>query len=157
MLVNVEQGSTNPSIVTLLRISEALGVGLPSLVDVARAPVLQVTRAGHAPALWRGSAGGQATLVAGSESPHVVELWHWDLAVGERHTSDPHTAGTRELLLVLDGEVDLTVGRHVERLGAGDSASFRGDLPHSYGHAGGSPARFALTVFQPNVGHGEGR
>lgn len=157
MLVNIEQGSTNPSIATLLRISDALGIGLPSLVDVVRTPALQVTRAGHAPTLWHGPAGGQATLVTGSEPPHVVELWRWDLAVGEQHTSDAHTAGTRELLLVLDGQIDLTVGRHTERLGAGDSASFRGDLPHSYTHAGSSPARFALTVFQPHVGHDEGR
>ncbi len=35
MLVNVEQGSTNPSIATLLRLSDALGVGLPALVDTA--------------------------------------------------------------------------------------------------------------------------
>lgn len=46
MLVNIEQGSTNPSIATLLRISDALGVGLPSLVDGARSPALRITRAG---------------------------------------------------------------------------------------------------------------
>ncbi|MDQ4137329.1 MAG: helix-turn-helix domain-containing protein, partial [Actinomycetota bacterium] len=33
MLVNVEQGSTNPSVGTLLKISDALGVGLPALVE----------------------------------------------------------------------------------------------------------------------------
>src|SRR3989304_1555334 len=32
MLVNIEQGVTNASIATLLRLSEALGLGLPSLV-----------------------------------------------------------------------------------------------------------------------------
>ena len=32
MVVNVEQGAANPSVGTLLRISDALGVGLPALV-----------------------------------------------------------------------------------------------------------------------------
>ena len=32
MVVNVEQGAANPSVGTLLRISDALGIGLPALV-----------------------------------------------------------------------------------------------------------------------------
>lgn len=156
MLVNVEQGRTNPSIATLLRISDALGVGLPSLVDVAQPPALRVTRAGQAPVLWRGPSGGQAMLVAGSEPPDVVELWEWTLAPGECHASEAHTAGTRELLLVLEGQVELRVGQEVEVLAAGDAVAFRGDRPHGYTNsaAAAEPARFALTVFQPKVGQG---
>ena len=33
MVVNVEQGAVNPSVGTLLRISDALGIGLPALVE----------------------------------------------------------------------------------------------------------------------------
>ena len=33
MVVSIKQGSANPSIGTLLRISDALGVGLPALVE----------------------------------------------------------------------------------------------------------------------------
>ena len=46
MLVSIEQGSANPSIATLLLISDALGIGLPVLVDMDRSPGLRVTRAG---------------------------------------------------------------------------------------------------------------
>ncbi|MGA2829145.1 MAG: helix-turn-helix transcriptional regulator, partial [Streptosporangiaceae bacterium] len=34
MVVNIEQGAVNPSVGTLLRISDALGVGLPVLVEL---------------------------------------------------------------------------------------------------------------------------
>ncbi|MGH3455712.1 MAG: helix-turn-helix domain-containing protein, partial [Nocardioidaceae bacterium] len=44
MLVNIEQGATNPSIATLLRISDALGVGLPALVAPPEPSLVQVTR-----------------------------------------------------------------------------------------------------------------
>src|SRR5690348_16694956 len=69
MLVSIEQGSANPSIATLLLISDALGIGLPALVDMDRSPGLRVTRAGAAPVLWRGRVGGQAVLVAGPRPP----------------------------------------------------------------------------------------
>ena len=155
MLVSIEHGSANPSIATLLLISDALGIGLPALVDMDRSPGLRVTRAGAAPVLWRGERGGQAVLVAGTDPPDVTELWDWTLGPGESHSSEAHAAGTRELLLVLDGEVELRAGQHAEVLAAGDSASFTGDLPHGYVNA--SPAqmaRFALTVFEPGVGPG---
>src|SRR2546423_3324468 len=155
MLVSIEQGSANPSIATLLRISDALGIGLPALVNMDRSPGLRVTRAGAAPVLWRGKLGGQAVLVAGTEPPDVTELWDWTLGPGESHSSEAHTAGTRELLLVLDGRVELSGGQHTEVLATGDSSSFSGDLPHGYANPSAAhAARFALTVFEPGVGPG---
>jgi quercetin dioxygenase-like cupin family protein len=94
-------------------------------------------------------------LVAGTEPPDVTELWDWTLGPGESHSSPAHAAGTRELLLVLDGQVELRVGQHAEVLASGDSASFAGDLPHGYVNASSAQAaRFALTVFEPGVGPG---
>ena len=154
MVVSIEHGEGNPSIATLLRLSDALGVGLPALVDVDVARAVTVTPAGEAPVLWRGPQGGEAALVAGTGPPDVVELWAWTLHPGEEHRSAAHTAGTRELLLVLDGAVDLHVGDTTSRLAAGDSASFAGDLPHGYATPADapSPSRFALTVFESHVG-----
>src|SRR5204863_7244546 len=69
MLVSIEQGSANPSIATLLRISDALGIGLPALVDVERSPGLRVTRAGAAPVLWRGKVPCPGAAVRGPRPP----------------------------------------------------------------------------------------
>jgi transcriptional regulator with XRE-family HTH domain len=155
MLVSIEQGSANPSIATLLRLSDALGIELPTLVNMDRSPGLRVTRADTAPVLWRGKAGGQAVLVAGTEPPGVTELWNWTLGPGEGYSSQAHAAGTRELLFVLDGELELRVGQHAEILAKGDSASFAGDLAHEYLNASSAQvARFALTVSEPAVGGG---
>jgi transcriptional regulator with XRE-family HTH domain len=153
MVITIEHGEGNPSIATLLRISDALGVGLPVLVDVERPHALTVTAAGRAPALWHGDHGGQALLVAGTQPPDVVELWDWTLQPGEANTSEAHSAGTRELMLVLEGGVDLRVGDRTERLTVGDSAAFAGDVAHGYATPADAagPARFALTVFQPHV------
>ncbi|GAA0915931.1 hypothetical protein GCM10009558_102120 [Virgisporangium aurantiacum] len=66
MLVNVEQGVTNPSVGTLLRLSDALGIGLPALVEPPEPAALRVTRNGAGVALWTSDAGGRGVLVAGT-------------------------------------------------------------------------------------------
>lgn len=152
MVVNVEQGA-NASIATLLRLSDALGTGLSALVDVERPGVLRVLAAGEAPVLWRGPAGGQAQLVASTQPPDVVELWDWTLGPGDDYSTEAHAAGTRELLLVLEGQVQLTVGSQVQVLSVGESTQFCSDVSHGYGNpsSDGPPARFCLTVFEPHV------
>lgn len=153
MLVNVEQGVTNASIATLLRLSEALAIGLPSLVAPNDGEVsIEINRAGTRPPLWSGSRGGQAFLAAGVTAPEVIELWDWTLAPGDTHASVPHVAGTRELLYVIEGEVVLAVAGEDAVLRAGDAVSFPGDAVHGYRNEGPAAARFALTVFEPAAG-----
>ena len=150
MLVNVEQGVTNASIATLLRLSEAIGLGLPSLVAPSDGePPVEVNRAGTRSPLWAGEHGGEAFLAAGVTAPEVIELWDWSLAPGDAHASEPHVAGTRQLLTVIEGEVVLSVAGEIVVLHAGDGASFHGDVGHGYRNDGGAAARFALTVFEP--------
>jgi transcriptional regulator with XRE-family HTH domain len=158
MLINVEQGAVNPSIGTLLRISGALGVGLPALVEPPKGDAVRVTRRGSGPVLWTGASGGRAVLVAGS-APHpgggrddLVELWDWTLGPADRHESEPHAKGTRELLHVLDGTVLIGVGDATEELSPGDALAFPGDVAHSYANAGPGEARFSLAVFEPGAG-----
>src|SRR5437868_6244730 len=103
MLVSVEQGSVNPSVGTLLRLSDALGVGLPALLDVPSAKPVNVTPVGTGAVLWSSEAGGRGILVAGTQPPDVVELWDWLLAPGDRHATEAHKFGTKELVHVLQG------------------------------------------------------
>ena len=154
MVVNVEQGAANPSVGTLLRISDALGIGLPALVDSPRPKPVKVTRSGEGAALWTSASGGRGVLVAGTESPDVVELWDWTFASGDRHESEAHAAGTKELLQVREGSVTVVVAGEAFVLEAGDALSFPGDVEHSYANTGAGPAQFSLAVFEPGVGSG---
>lgn len=152
MLVNVEQGDTNPSIATMLRLSEALAVSLPSLVAPQDEETpFEINRAGTRPPLWVGEHGGKGFLVASLMTPDVVELWDWTLAPGDAHASESHIAGTRELLVVVEGELVLSVAGEEAVLGAGDALSFSGDAVHGYRNTGKTPARFVLTVLEPAV------
>jgi transcriptional regulator with XRE-family HTH domain len=152
MLVNVEQGAANPSVGTLLRLSDALGVGLPALVEVPQPRAVTVTRRGEGAALWSSAAGGRGVLVTGTESPDVVELWDWTLAPGDSHVSDAHSSGTKELVQVQQGTVSIQVADQTVTLDVGDAVALPGDVAHGYSNPGTELARFSLAVFEPGVG-----
>ena len=95
MIVNVEAGTSNASIATLLRLATALHVSLADLVvdapDGERVVVSEAT--GREP-LWRGAAGGSAVLVSAATTPDMLELWDWTLAQ-ETPTSPTRIAPAR--------------------------------------------------------------
>ena len=154
MVVNVEQGAANPSVGTLLRISDALGVGLPALVERPGPKPVKVTRHGDGAVLWSSESGGRGVLVAGTEPPDVVELWDWTLGPGDHHSSEAHTPGTKELVQVQQGMIRVEVAGQPVTLEAGDAVAFGSDVAHSYANPGTQPARFCLAVFEPGVGPG---
>jgi transcriptional regulator with XRE-family HTH domain len=152
MVVNVEQGAANPSVGTLLRISDALGLGLPALVEPPEAKSVKVTPQGDGATLWSSESGGRGVLVAGTRPPDVVELWDWTLGPGDRHMSEPHKQGTDELVKVHKGTITVEVAGESVTLAAGDAAAFPGDVAHSYANPRTRPATFSLVVFEPGVG-----
>jgi transcriptional regulator with XRE-family HTH domain len=154
MVVNVEQGAVNPSVGTLLRISDALGIGLPALVEPPRPKPVKVTRHGDGATLWSSESGGRGVLVAGTKPPNVVELWDWTLGPGDQHESEAHKPGTRRLLQVREDTIVVEVAGQSVTLDAGDAVAFPGDVAHSYADPRTQPARFSLAVFEPGVGAG---
>lgn len=147
MIINVEAGSSSASITTLLRLATALNVALADLVsDGPAGQSCVVTSAAARQPLWQGELGGTAHLVAAADT---LELWDWTLQPGETYPSEAHRLGTRELIHVLAGRLELVTGGATHVLATGDGASFSADAPHSYGCVGRRPVRFAMTVLEP--------
>lgn len=151
MLIQIEQARTNPSIGTVVKIGDALGVSITTLLDYERGPRVRVVPADRAVRLWHTEAGSWNRLLAGTEAPGPVEMWDWRLMPGESSDSDPHPVGTVELLHVTAGELTLTVDGAEHRVPAGASASFEADTPHTYGNRGGEPMEMIMAVSVPPV------
>ncbi len=150
MLVQIEQGRTNPSIATLCRVATALGVAVPRLVEVAETPPVRIVRAAEAPQLWRGAgAGSAASLLLGADAPELTELWDWRIAPRDGYDGEAHPPGTREILYVLDGALTLRIGHAAHTVRAGDTVLFHADRPHRYQNAGRRTVRFVMVVLEP--------
>ncbi len=150
MLVQIEQAQTNPSIATLCKLANALGVALPRLVEADDEPVVRRVSADEVTWLWRGRTKASAAgLVAGIEAPMPVELWTWTIGARDGYDAVAHPAGTREFVHVLEGEAAVTVDGVQVQVTAGECVVFRADRPHRYASAGGKAMRFVMVVIEP--------
>ncbi|MEU6727698.1 XRE family transcriptional regulator [Nonomuraea wenchangensis] len=151
MLVQVEQGRTNPSVSTLTRIASALGVTVARLVEVGDAPVVRIVDKSDVVTFTQD--GVRARLLVGADSPMILELWDWRIAPGDHHDGDAHPPGTREMVTVLEGELTLTVYGKSHVVGKDDAVLFTADRPHRYANQGASELRIVMVVAEPRETH----
>lgn len=154
VLVGLEQGGANPSLGTLLRVSDAFGVPLTRIVQVEDEPAIRVLTPAQQVDLWQGDSGGTGTLVGGTDPATrpggghgpAMELWRWQLHPGEARHSEAHRPGCREILLVTTGALTLVAGDTERELTRGTAAVYHGDAPHTYRNHTAAIARFTMAV-----------
>lgn len=149
-LVALEGARGNPNLTTLVRLADALGRSVSSLMeDASEEPAVVVVAADDVAPLWTGPDGGTARLLLTNPRPAPVEVWRWRLHPGERHDSHAHPAGVTETLTVLRGQMLLVVGDGERTLRAGETTAFASDVPHAYEGAGRGPCELIMTVHLP--------
>ena len=130
MISDIERGAKSPTVTTVARLAQALGVSAAALVDggTGPAPRIRVLRRGEGaggehPARWDSlgpaSPGSRIDFVRYQIPPSTV--------LGP---ATAHAPGTVEHMHVATGTVRVTVGDETAELSAGDSCSCRTDAPH---------------------------
>jgi quercetin dioxygenase-like cupin family protein/DNA-binding phage protein len=148
-LVALEGARGNPNLTTLVRIADALGRSVSSLMEDARDEPVVIVDADDVAPLWTGPDGGTARLLLTNPRPAPVEVWRWRLHPGERHDSHAHGPGVTETLTVLRGQMLLVVGDTEYRLRAGATTAFAANVPHAYEGTGRGPCDLVMTVHLP--------
>jgi transcriptional regulator with XRE-family HTH domain len=154
MLVQIEQGRTNPSVATLCRIANALGVTISRFVETSQEPTARIIPASEAIELWQGRKGSSGKLLVGFDTPSLMEVWDWDLVPGEWYDGVAHPAGTREVLYIQEGELTLSTDGAQHKAGATDILMFQADRPHRYANDGAARLRFLMVVTEPSLAAG---
>ncbi|WP_330237918.1 helix-turn-helix domain-containing protein [Streptomyces sp. NBC_00525] len=152
MIIQIEQARTNPSVGTTVKLADALGVSITTLLDHEQGSHVRLVPADQAVRLWSTEAGSSTTLLVGTEARGPLELWSWRLMPGEGSRSDPHPEGTVELLHVTTGTLTLVVDDTPYAVPAGTSATFAAHHPHAYRNDGEDIVELAMAVSIPPVG-----
>jgi len=147
MLSQIERDATNPTVATLWRITNALGVSIDQALGSPVPPSdLEVLPAHALPQI--GSADGLMVLrVLGPLATAGTHEWY-ELTAKPKAVLDSkaHASGTREHLYVTEGEITVTSGEQRQLVMAGSVARYRADLPHTLRNTGRSLAKAWLTV-----------
>lgn len=142
MLTQIEQGTANPSLVTVDKIADALGVDFAALAAPSQTEPLHISEPVE---IWRSDAGSRAVLHVASSRHGGPELWEWTLQSGDHYQAEPDPTGSEELILVTAGTLILTADEHTSTLTPGTSVRLSSDRPYTY-TAGDRGAGFTRVV-----------
>lgn len=133
MLNQVETGKSVPTIATLWKIAQGLGVPFQRLLAAEGEPACSVLRRRDAKVLHNadGTFASRA-LFPFDAGPRSVEFYELTLAPGGGERAAPHAPGTREQLVVVRGRLVVAVDGQEHALGPRDAIAFRADVPHAY-------------------------
>lgn len=147
MLSDIEREQANPTLAVTLRIARAFGLSLGELLESPEASAaITVIRADDRAHLYRSDPDVQIRTLSPLNLEKDVELYEIRLRAGGALRSAPHYEGTREFLAVQKGQVRVESAGDAETLGAGDSATYRADVPHAILNTGRHEALVFLAV-----------
>jgi transcriptional regulator with XRE-family HTH domain len=150
MLSQVERGETSPTLSVAARIARGLDLSLSQLLRLDETQhVVIVTKderrqgagnaKGHSYEMITPPLPGQRVAL----SEHTLQP---KATTGGEGDSPIHEPGSRETLLVQQGELDLIIDGERRTLHEGDSVTFDADLPHHFENPGKSTTTFLAVT-----------
>jgi len=150
-LSQIERGRAGASIATLQRIAGALGVSVADLFEpdgAAGRP--RVLRRESRPTLAFGVLGRKFLLTP--RPLENLEVFIAELDAGGATADEPYVHGnSEELVVCLDGTIELHLGQEVHELHAGDSIDYRSSVPHRVVNAGDGVAEVMWVISPPSL------
>ncbi|HYX33185.1 MAG TPA: helix-turn-helix domain-containing protein [Oligoflexus sp.] len=129
-LTHIESGDGNPSLVNLMRVAAALGVGVEELLTRPRSQTLLIPAEKVPVQIRSGGLVRIHKLLPDKFRGIAIERMEFEpeSAMG----GQPHLSGTKEYMTVLQGEVVVQVAGQSHVVSKGDVLAFPGNQPHGY-------------------------
>lgn len=141
----VERGQASPSIASLERLGQALGITLGDFFRPSHAAVAAVvTRAGERAELTSAWSHAQIEALGPTGPACAFEPLMMTLFPGGKSAGRPSSHAGDEFAIVFEGEVQLTLGAEIYQLVRGDTATFPAETPHSWENLASEPARIVV-------------
>lgn len=149
MLSQIEQGKTNPTVITVWKIASALDVQLEEILNVVDDVGIEVLRKEEAPIIFSED---KSCIIRVNSPIHLtdnLELYYMTFKPNGKISSAPHFPNSEEFLTVLSGQFKIYSGNNVSILNTGDSARYKGDRNHSIENLTDKEANAYLVVWFP--------
>ncbi|SHI23859.1 cupin domain-containing protein [Ferrimonas marina] len=144
----IENNAVSPSVSSLKKVLDGIPISLTTFFDMAESQPSQVVfRAEQMPDI--GSESIEYRLVGHSLKGRAIGMLNESLAPGADTGTDMLCHEGEECGVVIEGEVELTVGDEVFLLGPGDGYYFDSQRPHRFRNIGSQPARLVSANTPP--------
>ncbi|WAS90085.1 rhodanese-like domain-containing protein [Nannocystis punicea] len=132
LLGQIENGRVSPSVGVVWKIAQAFDVPFSALLSSPQRAITRVMRGAEARRLVSpdGRFSSRALYPLNEQTP--AEFYELFFAAHSREDAEAHRPGTKEILIVTAGRLELEIGGERYELAKGDAISFVADVPHSY-------------------------
>jgi len=148
MLGQIERGDSNPTISVLWKIVNGLNISFTSLIEEKEADISIVHKTEIEP-FEEEDGHYRAYPLFPFDSKKRFEIYQVEIDPGCSHASEPHFGGVEEYILVMSGEIYLTLQQDTHRIGMGDSVRFFADKTHIYENRSEESALIHTIIFYP--------
>lgn len=147
MLGQIETGKSIPTIKILWKVANALAMPFAALTAAQGPAPVVVMRRDDAKILSSSEGRFTSRALFPFDAERRIEFYELRLAPRHVEHAEPHVAGTRENLVVLQGTVEVVSGREPPVvLSEGDAVLFEADVPHRYKNLGPTEAVIYLVM-----------
>lgn len=135
MLSQIEKGEANPTVNTVWKIAGGLNIPYSALFEQTKRSIEVVTRAKTVAQSDDGGSYRMYCYFAGTPSRNF-EWFQTEIEAGCSHTSMGHPAKSAEYVMLLQGQLEITVEGQQYVLNKDDAIEFTADNEHIYKNTG---------------------
>ncbi len=149
MLNQIEMGKSSPTIALGWKIANGLGVPFGALLGEPMPGDFVVHRRDQMQVLYSEGRALRSRALFPSGDARVAEMYELSLDPGAEERASAHIPGTREQILVTDGQLQVESAGSQAVLTVGDVLFFCADRPHRYHNPGKETMRCILVMLYP--------
>ncbi|WP_225086346.1 XRE family transcriptional regulator [Pectobacterium colocasium] len=149
MLGQIERGESSPTVATLWKIATGMNVAFSTFIEPTLAAEDVTYRSGTGSAFRESEVGMHVVPLFPFDEKLRFDLLVIELAAGASSTSSAHENGVIEHIIVLDGQLEMTIDGQTHSLSAGDALRFAADREHRYYNPTATTARFHDLIHYP--------
>ncbi|TCL05308.1 helix-turn-helix domain-containing protein [Sodalis ligni] len=150
MLGQIERGESSPTVATLWKIASGLNVSFSEFLETPPAQSAALHRYGVLTTFNSETSGMRVVPLFPYDATLRMDMFVIDLKPGGHSESSPHEAGVIEHVIVIEGELTLTVDGVTRTLIAGEALRFVADCPHAYRNESDYSVRFHDLIHYPH-------
>ncbi|WEV44836.1 helix-turn-helix domain-containing protein [Streptococcaceae bacterium ESL0687] len=147
MLSQIENGETNPTINTIWKICSGLNIPYTALLEENTEESVRVIRKSETSIQKINNDKISLFFYYGENADRNFDYFQMEIEEGVSHTSVGHSLNTEEYLMVLEGDLLMTVAGESYELSCDDVISFDAKEAHTYTNLGEGVLKLSIIIY----------